>query len=293
MKNKELLDFYKQTSLYTDLGFYKDFVMNLPDDIRKLCLLQRYQTIHPIDLKGMRNKKDTFYGDLTKIPFDRLNFENDLFPTAQSIFAELLRRNSNYTLNRCEKDKVNICCREQALMLVSTLKAKGIPCRCRSGFANYIYNDNVNYDHWITEYYDKSKNRWVLVDADVCCSNPDLNPYDIPRSKFLFGAEAYLGMRNKKYKDNEIYYASDPATLGLKAAIRGLFYDFHCLMNNEIIFLHQPKYIVDKDFILDEEEYLELDELALLLLEPDQNFEKIQYIWDNNSKFRIMAGGLN
>lgn len=90
-----------------------------------------------------------------------------------------------------------------------------------------------------------------------------------------------------------IYYASDPATLGLKASIRGLFYDFHSLMNDEIIFLHLPKYIQDKKFELSEEEYIELDKLAELLLEPDKNFDKILYIWNKEPKFRIMSGALN
>jgi len=119
----------------------------------------------------------------------------------------------------------------------------------------------------------------------------DLN--DIPRDKFIFGAEAYLGMRNNKYKTEEIYYASDPATLGLKASLRGLFYDFHSLMNDEIIFLHLPKYIQDKKFELTEEEYKELDKLAILMLESDENFDKLLQIWNNEPKYRIMSGALN
>lgn len=29
-----------QTSYFTDLGYYKDFAKNLPDDIEQLCILQ-------------------------------------------------------------------------------------------------------------------------------------------------------------------------------------------------------------------------------------------------------------
>ena len=88
-------------------------------------------------------------------------------------------------------------------------------------------------------------------------------------------------------------YASDSATVGMKAAIRGLFYDFHSLMNNEIIFLHVPKYIEDKNFELSEEEYKELDELANLMLVPNSNFDKLKEIWEINTKFRILSGALN
>ena len=149
--------------------------------------------------------------------------------------------------------------------------------------------------HWITEYFDEKENRWKLVDADEHCPAHemgfDLN--DIPYDKFLFGANAYLGVRQNKYKPETILYSSDPPTLGLKASIRGLFYDFHSLMNNEIIFLHMPKYIQDKKFELSEDEYKELDNLAGLMLNPNENFSKLQEIWNNTSKFRIMSGALN
>lgn len=295
--NNEVFNFYKQTSLYTDLGLYKNFMKNLPDDINELCILQRKQIIHPVvfDIPNIRKQSNCFWGDMTKVPITRLDYEDDLFPTAISMISELLRKDKTYSVNRKAEDKIHVTCRGEAILLAATLKAKGYSVRVRSGFAPYIKYDGVSYDHWITEYYDEIKQRWVLVDADEHCPDHemgfDLN--DIPRNKFIFGAEAYLGMRTGKYKTEEIYYASDPATLGLKASIRGLFYDFHSLMNDEIIFLHLPKYIQDKNFELSEEEYIELDNLAELLLEPDKNFDKILDIWNNKSKFRIMSGALN
>ncbi len=294
---KEILEFYKKTSIYTDLGYYKDFARNLPNDIDELCVLQRMQIIHPVVFrdKEIRSKKDCFWGDMTKVSITRLEYEDDIFPTAQSVIAELLRKNPNYTTKREAKDKVHVTCRSQAILLASILKAKGIPARVRSGFAEYIWDDGIYYDHWITEYFNEKENRWMLVDADEHCPDHemefDLN--DIPYDKFLFGANAYLGLRQNKYKPENILYASDPPTLGLKASIRGLFYDFHSLMNDEIIFLHMPKYVQDKNFELSEEEYEELDNLANLMLNPNENFSKLQEIWNNVLKFRIMAGELN
>lgn len=297
MKKEDIINFYKQTSLFTDLGKYKGFAKKLPNDIDELCILQRMQIIHPVVFKiyEIKNKFIHIWGDLNQISATRLRYEEDYFPTAQSMLAELLRKNSNYSINREAKDKIHITCRGQAILLASILKAKGIAARARSGFATYIENDGINYDHWITEYYDELENKWKLVDADEYFPDYEtgFKMTDIPYDKFIFGAEAYLGIRCGKYKDEEIYYASDPVTLGLKAAIRGLFYDFHSLMNNEIIFLHVPKYIYNKKFELSEEEYLELDELAKLLLTPNENFKELLDIWNNKTKFRILAGAFN
>lgn len=303
MIEEKILKFYKKTSLFTNLGLYKDFAKNLPDNIKELCELQRNQIIHPFDLcdETIRNDSQSFYGDMTKIDKTSLCYENDYFPTAQAMIAELLRRNKIYSKDRPIEDKIHVCCREQAILLASILKAKGFSARVRSVFAKYVcINNEEAGDHWITEYYNTEKQKWILVDADMCFDNETLEQYgidfdllDIPHDKFIFGAEAYLGLRNKKFNDNEIYYASSPRIYGIKAALHGLFYDFHSLMNNEIIFLQLPKYIIDKDLELSEEEYLELDGLAKLLLNTDKNFDKLIDIWNTNEKFRILSGGMN
>ncbi len=303
MIKNEILEFYKRTSLYTDLGLYKDFAKSLPNDIDELCRLQRNQIIHPFDLSNeeMRKDNNSCYGDMTKIPKTALCYENDLFPTAQAMLAELLRRDKNYSSNRRIEDKIHVCCREQAILLASILKAKGFSARVRSGFAKYVNTSGKSAgDHWITEYYNTEKKKWIIVDADMYFYENVLKEYhvnfnlsDIPHNKFIFGAEAYLGLRTGKLKDEEIYYASSPLTLGIDASIHGLFYDFHSLMNNEIIFLHLPKYIIEKKFKLSEEEYKELDELAKCMLDPDKNFDKLLEIWNEQEKFRIMSGGMN
>lgn len=295
---REILDFYRETSAYTDLGCYKEFARNLPDDMEELCFLQRMQIIHPVVFKkdkDIRKKKECFWGDMTKVPETMLDFEDDIFPTALGILAELLRRDARYLAQRKAEDKVHVTCRGQAILLAAVLKAKGIPARARSGFAEYIGSDGIYRDHWITEYFDEKEGRWKLADADLHCPDHEI-PFDlndIPYDNFLFGAGAFLGMRAGKYKDENVQFASVPPTLGLKAAIRGLFYDFHCLMNHEIIFLHMPKYVCDRDFELSEEEYRELDELAKLMMKPDENFDALKEIWESNKKFRMMSGVLN
>lgn len=302
MKDNNILDFYKNTGLFTDLGFYKTFAKGLPNDIEPLCLLLRNQIIHPFDLKDEeeRSNPNSFYGDMTKISNTSLIYENDLFPTAIAMLAELLRRAPNFTIGRKIEDKIHVCCRETSILLVAILKAKNIPARTRCGFTHSVSEIEGAGDHWIVEYYNESCKKWILVDPTMCYDQETLDYFGIdysltnmPRDKFIFAADAYLGLRKGKYKTEDIYYFSSPKTFGIKAAINELFYDFHSLMNNEILFCQSPKYLKDNNYELNDDEYMELDELARLMLNPDKNFDILLKIWNTQDKYRIMSGGMN
>ena len=53
-----------------------------------------------------------------------------------------------------------------------------------------------------------------------------------------------------------------------------------------------PCYIDEKFERLTEEDFRELDELAVLLSEPDENFDELVKIWHTKKKFRIMNSPL-
>lgn len=289
---QDILEFYQGTSAYTDLGLYADFVRSLPDDLYTLARLQRSQIIHPAAFctPDIRTRTDTVWGDMTCIPETRLQYEDDIFPTAQSILHELLRRDPVYGEGRRAGDKVFVTCRGQALLLTATLKAKGIPARVRSGYAGYVNADNGYDDHWIAEYYDAGAGGWKLADADIF-GFADVDVADIPRERFLTGGQAWLSFRKGNVTAHQLRNAGGER--GIQAAVMGLFDDFHALMGNEIIFLHLPRYLVEKGLVPDEKDCQELDVLAELLLEPDQNFDRLQEIWGRESKYRILSGGLN
>ena len=77
MENTKILNFYKNSSLFTDLGLYANFAKSLPNDIEPLCSLLRNQIIHTFDLKDEeeKNNSDSFYGDMTRIPKTSLIYE--------------------------------------------------------------------------------------------------------------------------------------------------------------------------------------------------------------------------
>ncbi len=289
------MEFYKNTSPYTYLGEYKDFaVIEIPDAIHEICALQRNQIIHPVAFNDIyvREQKECFWGDMRKIPVYTLDYEDTILPTAMSMMGELLRRDKNYSSERKTENKIHVTCRGQAILLASILKAKEIPTRVRSGFAKYLSDDGKYCDHWVVEYFDEEKNKWRLVDADqYYTNNYEIKDWtDIDKTKFEYAAQVYLGLRSGIYSQNNIIYEGIDKESGFKAALRALFYDFHCIMNDEMMFGYMPMYIIDKEYNLSNEEIEEIDELAKLMLDVDRYFYKIQDIWNNNMKFRIMTG---
>ena len=295
----DIVNYYLQTSQYTDLGLYKEFAKSLPDDIRKLCILQKMQTIHPaifVVQNNVKEDKDNFYGDMTQIPEGRLNNEEDIFPTAISILAELLRRSREYSINREAKNKIHIICRGNAILLAGILKAKGIPARVRCGFAKYHYDTGICDDQWNTEYYDYAKKQWIMLDINGIDINSVEQDYMIvPSNKFIFAAEGWLGTRKRQISSN-IKLLNLGGYKGLEAAWFSLVNDFNCIMNNEIPVTMEPSYLyTEKTGKWDirkftDKELEELDVIAELMLNIDKNFERLKYIYENSPKFKTLLG---
>lgn len=292
----EILNFYLNTSSFTSLGAYVNIVDKFPNDIKEICYLIRMQTIHPIAFSNpiIRSSSNCFWGNMQEIKDYKTMRQDDLFPTSISMIGEILRINPQISKERLAKEKLIVTCRGVSLLLASILKAKGIPARVRSGFANYPSNDGIYWDHWIVEYYNADNKKWTLIDADCCCNDiTDFDIYDIPHNRFISAPNLWIKYRNNKFDINTLghaYYGKGNTNIN-ETLLTAIFYDFHCVMNNEIIYVHYPKYLRDRNFILTEEELKEIDELATLMLDIEKNFDALKDIWENNSKFRILTGG--
>lgn len=291
--NKNVLEFYRSVSVYTNYSQYKDYLSSLTDNIYELARLINYQCIH-------RNALTRSYrsgGEISKkYPWYRLRCEDDILMTAPAMLAELFRLDLNgITFNRKIENKIVVTCRYISVLMASTLKAKGIPTRCRSGFCliENRYDEPKYGDHWIIQYFDTSKNRWINVDTNRIKGNDTDNKYfDFNTDYFTYCAEAWLNVRNGKYDSDYYIHGANETGLGMLA--RSLFFDFHALMNDEISYRFFPPFISnDSKFDrLTDVELSDLDKLAILMLEPDKNFYKLKKIFDSNKKYRVLDSPL-
>lgn len=298
--NPKLKKHFLEFSTFTYPGLYEDMLKNdLPDDIRKIGFLVRKNIIHKSTLRGGNTgtNADLRFGDMRQVPWWRQP-EDDILVTAAAMLAELYRRDGRgFVKDREPKDKLVVTCRFTSLLVASILKSKGIPTRVRAGHASYFDMGTLgklSSDHWINQYWSEDEGRWITIDVDGSLSlNEDFDPYDMPEGKFDFPAQAWLNIREEKIDPQ--YFHNGSGDRGAMVVLWSLFYDFHSLMNNEIIYIHGPAggyggY--EKFQNLSKQELDKIDNLARLMQNPDENFDELNKIWETQKDFRLLSGGL-
>jgi hypothetical protein len=294
--NKKLKQHYLETGSYTYAGLYKEYFKSLPDDITELGNLICSQVIHRITLKegNINANANMIYGDMKRFPWYRMRCEDDMYLTATAMTAELFRLDERgFTLHREIENKIVVCCRYVSVLMTSILKAKGVPCRSRAGFAPY-FTKGESWDHWINQYWNQNQNRWISFDADAFFDKKELgfNQFAIPEDKFDWSARAWINIRRGFVNGNRFIYADSKRTNSLEAVLIYLFYDFHAIMNNELTFSFRPYYFDHKFEQLSKSDFEEIDNLAKLMLAPDDNYEELLHLWNNKKKYRIINSPL-
>lgn len=291
-----ILEHYRKTGTYTYAGAYGDYFRSLPDDIPTLGRLICSQVIHRVTLmEGNTNANaGLLYGDMNRYPWYRMRCEDDVLLTAPAMTAELFRMDGRgFVRDRRVEDKIVVTCRYVSVLMSAILKAKGIPARCRAGFAPY-FQEGVSMDHWINQYYSQEEGRWITFDADGFYEEGGmpLSQYDIPSDCFDWVADSYLSVRRGETDGKQFLYADRAGTRSLPALIRYLIYDFHALMNQELTYTFLPSWLDGRLDRLTEEELRELDRLAGWLSEPDRYFRELCAFWEQERKFRILHSPL-
>lgn len=284
--NEKLCKHYLKTSIYTYVGAYKEFVLSLPDDIPSIGMLVCDQITHPsmYFTEPSPYLEDTYFGKFSSYPKHRFKNEDELYITAVSMLAGILRFDEmGFTKNRDVSKRITVSCRQASVLFSAILKAKGIPCRSRAGFMDFGDAGERFLEHWVNEYWDFNENRWVLADIDGYYEYEQrfgYSQFDLPRRKFVTAQEAWLYLRRNTLDKKLDVFSPDL----LEGVCEYLFMDFHALMNNEIFYSYQPLYLRGGIKGLSESELGELDYLAELLTDPDKNIEKIEELYMTDEK---------
>lgn len=180
--------YYRNQSSMTDPREYRSLLLPFPDSIP--------ESIHHIQGLFLHNAWALEYKvEMTKD--QRGHVEARSVEEMLRILLEL--DDSSLLLSRPYEKRFFGNCRDHALFLTSILRLKGIPARCRCGFALYFVEDSYE-DHWICEYWDEREKRWIGVDPQLDPFQQErlhlkFDPLNLPEDAFLRGSSAWRSFR--------------------------------------------------------------------------------------------------
>ncbi len=270
--NNSVLNFYRQYSSYTDPGEYAYLYKNLPDSLAELCGLIKSQIIHP-------------YGELQKyreqIPKERWN-EYMGYPSVKSILEGLLSHDSRGLVSdRKPEDRLVLGCNQNAILLASILKFRGIPTRVRGGHATYLL-PGFHISHTICEVWNENDKRWMLVD-------PSMDMIDFSREKFDFSNELWLKLQNKEIDPN--LYGLPGRYTGLVSIVGKVSPDLAMVLGTEYpIYQYAPILddAFDKDKQLSAKQIETLNKICELMKSLDaENLSKLQDIYNYTTEIQM------
>ena len=269
--DSSVLNFYLQYSSYTDPGEYEYLYKNLPDSLPELCSLIKSQIIHP-------------YAELPKyreqIPKERWN-EMFLYPSVKSILEGLLSYDSSGIVNdRKPENRLVLGCNQNAILLASILKYRGIPARVRYGHATYIIPE-FHISHTICEVWNEDEMRWMLVD-------PSMDMIDFNREKFDFSNDLWLKMQKEEIDPN--LYGIPRRYTGLVSIVGKICPDLASILGTEYP-IDQYAPILDDIFQnnqLSSKQIETLNKISELKKSIDaENHSELQEIYNNNPEIQI------
>lgn len=272
--NNKILDFYKQQGERTNVE--NSIFDQFPKTIEGIVSVIQNVLIHEYRIKSQNIKSSL------------KNLEDWNPKDVNLIFSKINLKKITKKLD-LDKKSVGIC-RNYSMLLASVLRENNIPSRTRCGFATY-FGCGYFEDHWITEYWDSKKNKWIMVDAQMDeywrkTLNLDpkvFNLFDIKKGQFFSGGEIWQLYR-QSFIDDNICGFSPQGDVG-EHYIRGnMLRDFFALNKIEYRYSEKSR-LMKKDTVLSKKDLSILDKIAELSKSPDKNFNQLRkfYIKEKNN----------
>jgi excinuclease ABC subunit A len=191
------LEYYAQHSIMTDPREHGDMLAGQPDDVPGLVRVVQGVLIHPFCVElyhvqlSPRQREEVYLRSVA----DMLSRMQELDPSPLVVAREPDQRLVGN-------------CRDHAVLCVALLRQRGTPARLRVGFASY-FSESKNEDHWVTEYWDAERERWVLIDPQldgIQCDayKIDFDPLDMHFcDQFYTGGQAWQLCRSGQAKSSQ------------------------------------------------------------------------------------------
>ena len=196
----------------------------------------------------------------------------------EKILDDILTRDARpLSAERATNERQVCVCRHFTLLHVAMLRTQGIPARARCGFGAY-FEKGKYLDHWVTEYWNETRKRWLLFDAQIDDRQRELfriefDTADVPRDQFLVAGDAWSLCRGGK---------ADPSAFGI-LDMHGLWFiagnltrNVAALNNREMLPWDIWGAMRQQDSELD---LAFFDRLAIVSCEPDAHVDELSALY--------------
>ncbi len=188
ISNDDEFAYYSKYGIITNPGACVGLLDNLPADITQLCGIIQGLLLHVFWAERYGEK-------LSEARTDEAGIRH-----VEQMLARLGEIDDRPIVDRRPLDRRLIGnCRTFSVLLAAMLQSQGRPARARCGFGRY-FNPGWYEDHWICEYWNDEKDRWIMVDAQldefqIQELKVRFDPGDVPKDQFIVGGKAWLDCR--------------------------------------------------------------------------------------------------
>jgi hypothetical protein len=269
---------YARPGPMTSAGRHAALLADLPDDVAGLAAAGHGVLIH----EHVAPSYDVELSDADRATVHLRRVEDLLG-------AITARDGRPLTEARDPKDRTPGNCRHFTVLLVSALRARGVPARARCGFGGY-FGGGTWEDHWVAERWDGD--RWVLVDAQIDDVQRrmfpiDFDVLDVPRDRFLVAGEAWRRCRAGT-ADPGLFGLSVLGETGLWWIAGNLVRDAAALLDVEVLPWDTWGAMPEPTDEIGEDLAGLFDRLAELTLDPDARADELRELF-RDERLRVPA----
>lgn len=268
--------YYASHSPLTNPGEYAQYFENLPQDPAKLREIVQGLLMH--------KQAGEYYGlDITP----RQRAEQHLRTIQQRLAAMTNLDTAPLTEARRPQDRQIGTCRDFAVFYTALLRQQGIPARLRVGFAPYLASDQpYRIDHWVTEYWDRQAQAWVLADAQIDALQREALSMPIDPADLRIGRDFVpAGLAWQQARQGLVQptlFRFNGRWKGFPCLRGNLLHDFQALNKLELLPWDYWDDLSRKpENALASAERELLDRIAELTLAPEKNFAELRALFDS------------
>lgn len=277
---KDAASYYKHHGAMTAAGEHAAELAALPPDLAALCEIVQGVLIH-------RDMAPFLY----RVTLSKQRCEEaHIRPVAEMLKNIYALDARDIKIARKVDHRMAGVCRHFATLLTAVLREQGIAARARCGFGAYFTPGKYE-DHWVCEYWNPAKSRWILVDAQIDAVQReafhlDFDPLDVPCDRFVIAGDAWQMCRNGGAAPNR-FGLSHIGLQGLWFVAGNVLRDFAALNRMEMLPWDVWGAMPKPDDELDTETLALIDRIAALTIASDDALPEIHSTYDRDERLRV------